>query len=267
MILSNFLEEGESMQAVNTTICGVDESGDQSAEPADYALHEPREDNMQGVSEQENDELVDIAQTTQLANLGKQEEKIIAQEEEDLGKNILEPLANVLASAETSSETLQLGEVEDLQNIPVEETPLVQDSSLGAVVSEEAEPCCRGQESALVEQSSGANAESFSDAIPVEDARSLEDLSTAGHTSQIDAPLAETENYDLIQSKNAVGPKLPTNLSMARTDGAELGKGLSIGGSGSSPEDLLQYNSPRKSVVSMLTTTKASISVLQQFSN
>ncbi|CAM6025720.1 unnamed protein product [Sphagnum balticum] len=248
MILSNFLEEGESMQAVNTTICGVDESVDQSAEPADYALHEPQEDNMQGVSEQENDELVDIAQTTQLANLGKQEEKIIAQEEEDLGKNILEPLANVLASAETSSETLQLGEVEDLQNVPVEETPLVQDSSLGAVVSEEAEPCSRGRESALVEQSSGANADSFSEAIPVEDACSLEDLSTAGHTSQIDAPLAETENYDLIQSKTAAGPKLPTNLSMARTDGAELGTGLSIGGSGSSPEDLLHYNSPRKSV-------------------
>lgn len=88
--------------------------------------------------QQELDQLLDMAHSKEIAALGREEEKILAKEEEDLGKSIADPrpLAEVLAATEEDSHFLQTGESEDLQPVPVEEAPLVetppfsQDSSL-----------------------------------------------------------------------------------------------------------------------------------------
>ena len=83
----------------------------------------------------ELNQLLEIAHSKEIAKLGKQEEKLVAQEEQDLGKGIVvEPLVEVL-SATDDPKPLEGGEVKDLQPVVAEEAPLLKDSP-NPVVSE-----------------------------------------------------------------------------------------------------------------------------------
>jgi hypothetical protein len=299
-IISDLLEEDGSITGGDdAAISDMDGTSDQSIEAMDVAPPNLQGDNVKDMPEQEHDELnqlVDIAHSTELAHLAKQEENLLALEEE---KNVSEPLANMLAPAQDSSETLQHSEGEDLKMVTVEETPLVEDSTTAPdivvsekadpvedspaapdpVVAEEADPVTMKETSlvqqnsdelangvseeaehsinnhgpALVEQSPNVET-SLNDTFPGEyENKYLSDhLSTAGHTLQTDSSPAEMENDTLIQQKSSSGPDLQTTHSRARTNGADLGKGLSLGGSGGTPVDLMHYNSPKKSEVSIL---------------
>ena len=81
-------------------------------------------------NQEELNELLEIAHSKEIAHLGKQEEKILAHEEQELGKGIVEPqpLVEVL-SATDPLEPMEGGESEDLQHLVAEEAPLLKDSS------------------------------------------------------------------------------------------------------------------------------------------
>jgi hypothetical protein len=287
-IISDPLEEDGSITGGDdAAISGMDGTSDQSIEAMDIAPLNLQGDTVKDMPDQEHDELnqlVDIAHSTELAHLAKQEENLLALEEE---KNVSEPLANMLAPAQDSSETLQHSEGEDLKMVTVEETPLVEDSTTAPdvvvsekadpvedspaapnpVVAEEADPVTM-KETSLVQQNSDETAAGVSEEAEhsinnhgsalVEQSPNVETsliapfpgeyenkylsdhLSTAGHRLQTDSPPAEME-------KDSSGPELQKIHSRARTNGADLGKGLSLGGSGGTPVDLMHYNSPKKS--------------------
>ncbi len=296
-IISDPLEEdGGITGGDDAAVSDMHGTSDQSIEAMDVAPLNLQGDTVKDMPEQEHDELnqlVDIAHSTELAHLAKQEENLLVLEEEN---NVSEPLANMLAPAQDSSETLQHSEGEDLKMVTVEETPLVEDSTTApdvvvsekadpvedslaapdpvvseeadpvtmketslvqrnsdAGVSEEAEHSINNHGSALVEQSPNVET-SFIGPFPGEyENKYLSDhLSTAGHTLQTDSSPAEMEKDTLIQQKSSSGTDLQTTHSRARTNGADLGKGLSLGGSGGTPVDLMHYNSPKKSEVSIL---------------
>lgn len=79
-------------------------------------------------NQEELEQLLEIAHSKEIAALGKQEEKILAQ---DLGKGIVEPqpLVDIL-SATGPSKPMEGGDVKDLQPVAAEETPLLKGSSL-----------------------------------------------------------------------------------------------------------------------------------------
>uniref|UniRef100_A0A7I4CB21 Uncharacterized protein n=1 Tax=Physcomitrium patens TaxID=3218 RepID=A0A7I4CB21_PHYPA len=85
-----------------------------------------------GVPESESHELnqlLEIAHSKEIAELGEIEEKILAQEEQELGKGIADsqPLVEVLSAAGDSNQ-LEEGEMEDFQPVNTEEAPLLKDS-------------------------------------------------------------------------------------------------------------------------------------------
>ncbi|KAG0565316.1 hypothetical protein KC19_8G181300 [Ceratodon purpureus] len=81
-------------------------------------------------NQEELEQLLEIAHSKEIAALGKQEEHILAQEEQELGKGIVEPqpLVEVLSAIEPSK-PVEGGDVKELQPVEAEEAPLLKDSS------------------------------------------------------------------------------------------------------------------------------------------
>lgn len=101
----------------------VDENIAKESQDASFSSGIPPPD------QHELNQLLEIAHSKEIAQLGKQEEKLLLKEEEELGKGITEPqpLIEVL-SATDDSKPLERGELKDLQPVVAEEAPLLKGS-------------------------------------------------------------------------------------------------------------------------------------------
>lgn len=151
----------------------------------------------------ELNQLLEIAHSKEIANLGKQEEKLLAKEEHDLGKGIVEPqpLVEVL-SAIDDPKPLEGGELKDLQPVEAEEAPLLKDSPTPAVsgfqieaeLKEKApELCHKESEHELHEE----NNVGFGDEHQSAETLVADDTSSADLSSQMEEPLAGKERQIL----------------------------------------------------------------------
>jgi hypothetical protein len=239
-----------------------------------------------GVPEAEQEhinQLLEIVESKEMSHLAREEEKLVSQEEEHLGKGIadLQPLTEILASADNSP-PLEGGALSNLQPVAVESTPLVEDmdmqSSPESVVPKETESdkgvieSCDNtaddeeereegeQHDSTNVQESGMEGESFASIVESSSSgRKEEDEQDAKNDAPEENPPAQHQKQDA-KSTDLSSEKEETLAALSSSESLKSfteptkhveplvlsGKGLSIGGSGESPYSWQHRASPRK---------------------
>lgn len=145
----------------------------------------------------ELNQLLEIAHSKEISHLGKQEEKLLAQEEQDLGKAIVEPqpLVEVL-SATDDPKPLEGGELKDLQPVATDEAPLLKDSPAPVVSGFQVEAELKDKAPELFNKESEDGLHEETNAAFGDEHQSVETL-VADLSSQMEEPLAGKEGQNL----------------------------------------------------------------------
>lgn len=242
--------------------------------------------------EQEHiNQLLEIAESKEMSHLARQEEKLLSQEEEHLGKGVadLQPLTEMLASTDDSP-PLEGGAHPNLQPGAVESTPLVEDidmqSSPESVVRTETESgegvteSCNNtadddeeereedvhHDSTKVRES-GMEGESFASLVEsTSSGKKEEGEQDAKKNASEENPPAQHQKQDamgtdLSSEKEETYPAVLLSTESLKSFSEPTkhveplvlsGKGLSIEGSGESPYPWQYRASPRKPEVSVI---------------
>jgi hypothetical protein len=169
----NSSEEKQAAQSLD-----VDENIAKESQDASISSGIPPPD------QHELNQLLEIAHSKEIAQLGKQEEKLLAKEEEELGKGITEPqpLIEVL-SATDDSKPLEGGELKDLQPVVAEEAPLLKDSPSPAESEFHVEAALKEKVPELFSKESDAGLNEETNAGLKEEHPSVETLGADANTS------------------------------------------------------------------------------------
>ena len=272
------LLEGRSsdIQVVNEKI--AKEAHD---EPLRTGVPEPEQEHI--------NQLLEIVESKEMSHLAREEEKLLSQEEVHLGKGVanLQPLTEILASADNSP-PLEGGALPNLQPVPVESTPLVEEMDMQSspelvvpketesdkgvrescddtAVDEEEERVEGEQDDSTNVRESGMESESFASLVESSSSgKKEEDEQDAKKDAPQENPPAQHLKQDAkstdLSSKEETSAALSSSETLKNftepTKHVEplalSGKGLSIGGSGESPYSWQNRASPRKPEVSII---------------